>query len=90
MDAGGRHKLDGNLLQSCLKSQPDTLLNASVKEADTLGVSSTPTLFINGERVSGALTEAELRQEIQAALRNAEQPTMAAGSAPAAAPTPAK
>jgi len=90
LDAGRKYKLDGNILQSCLKSQPDALLNASVKEADTLGVSSTPTLFINGDKTSGALTEIELRSEIQAALRNAEQPAMAAGTAPAAAPSPAK
>jgi len=89
LDAGRKHSLDGNILQSCLKSQPDALLNASVKEADTLGVSSTPTLFINGDKTSGALTETELRSEIQAALRNAEQPAMAAGTAPAAAPAPA-
>ncbi len=90
LDAGRKHKLDGSILQSCLKSQPDALLNASVKEGDSLGVSSTPTLFINGEKVSGALTETELRSEIQAALRNAEQPAMAAGTAPAAAPAPAR
>ncbi len=89
LDAGKKHKLDANILQSCLKAQPDTLLNASVKEADTLGVSSTPTLFINGDKTSGALTETELRSEIQAALRNSEQPAMAA-TAPAAAPAPAK
>ena len=89
LDAGRKHNLDGNILQSCLKSQPDALLNTSVKEADTLGVSSTPTLFINGDKTSGALTETELRSEIQAALRNAEQPAMAAGTAPAAAPAPA-
>jgi protein-disulfide isomerase len=90
LDAGKKHQLDGAILQSCLKSQPDSLLNASVKEGGSLGVSSTPTLFINGETISGALTEPELRSEIQAALRNAEQPALAAGTAPAAAPAPAK
>jgi protein-disulfide isomerase len=90
VDAGKKHKLDASILQSCLKSQPDTPLNASVQEAESLGVSSTPTLFINGDKVSGALTEPELRQEIQAALRNAELPAMAVGTVPAAAPTPAK
>ncbi len=29
-------------------------------EADKLGVDSTPTLFINGERLSGAVPEQEL------------------------------
>jgi len=88
LDAARKHQVDGNILQSCLKAQPDAMLNASVKEADTLGVSSTPTLFINGNKISGALTEAELRQEIQAALRNAEAPAIAAGALPAATPPP--
>ena len=83
LDVGKKHNLDGNVLQSCLKAQPDAPLNTSVKEADSLGVDATPTLFLNGVKVSGALNEAELRQQIQAALRNAEQPEMAAGTAPA-------
>ena len=82
LDVGRKHSLDGNILQSCLKAQPDSLLNASMKEGDSLGVNATPTLFLNGDKVSGALTEPELRQQVQAALRNAEQPEMAAGSAP--------
>ena len=90
LEAGRKHNLDASILQSCLKSQPETQLNASVKEADSLGVSSTPTVFINGDKTTGALTEGELRSEIQAALRNAELPAMAAGAAPAATPAAAK
>jgi protein-disulfide isomerase len=90
LDAGRKHQVDGSILQSCLKAQPDATLNASVKEADTLGVSSTPTLFINGSKLSGALTEPELRQEIQAALRNAALPAIAAGAVPVATPPPPK
>jgi protein-disulfide isomerase len=85
LEAGRKHNLDANILQSCLKSQPEAQLNSSVKEADSLGVSSTPTAFINGDKVSGALTESELRQEIQAALRGTEATAMAA-TAPAPAP----
>jgi protein-disulfide isomerase len=88
IDAATRRKLDETILKSCLKAQPDAQLNASVKEAENLGVSSTPTMFINGEKVSGALSEAELRQEIRAALRNAESP--ARTEAVVAAPAPAK
>ena len=93
LDAGKKHQLDGKILQACLKSQPDALLNASVKEAETLGVSSTPTLFINGDKLAGALTESELRQEIQAALRGADLLAAVAAApppVPAAAPAPAK
>ena len=95
LDAGGKRKLDENILRSCLKAQPEAQLNASVKEAENLGVSSTPTIFINGDKTSGALTEKELRQEIRAALRNADMPAVAPGSAtpptaaPASAPAPA-
>lgn len=88
LEAGNKRKLDETILKSCLKAQPDAPLNASVQEAETLGVTSTPTLFINGEKTTGALTEAELRQEIRAALRNAETPAIAQGPTPA--PTSAK
>jgi protein-disulfide isomerase len=93
LDAAKKYKLDEHALQACLKAQPDAQLNASVKEAESLGVSSTPTLFINGDKTTGALTEAELRQEILAALRNSELPAVAASTPPvppAAAPPPAK
>jgi protein-disulfide isomerase len=101
VDAGKKRNLDTTILQSCLKSQPDALLNASVKEAESLGIGSTPMLFINGDKVSGALTESELRQEIQAALRNTEaiaatvadlsqQTKTGAVGASAATPVPAK
>ena len=83
LEAGSRRNLDDKILQSCLKAQPDAQLNSSLKEADSLGVSSTPTLFVNGDRISGALTENELRQEIQAALRNAELPAVSATAAAA-------
>lgn len=86
LEAGKKRKLDGNILQSCIKAQPDSTLNASVKEAESLGVNSTPTLFVNGDKLAGALNEAELRKVIQAALRNVEQPAMAAGAAPSPAP----
>ena len=82
LDFGKKQNLDANILQSCLKAQPDAPLSASVKEGDSLGVDATPTLFVNGEKVSGAVPEAELRQQIQAALRNAEQPELAAGTVP--------
>ena len=95
LEAARKHQVDVTILQSCLKMQPDAQLNASVKEGDALGLTATPTVFINGDKTSGALTEAELKSEIQAALRNAELPAVAAVPAPApampsaAAPAPA-
>ena len=89
LDAARKHQVDANILQSCLKAQPDAQLNASVKEAESFGISSTPTVFINGDKTSGALTEVELKSEIQAALRNADLPVVAAAPVPAAVPAPA-
>jgi len=40
-------------------------------EADKLGVESTPTLFINGEKVAGAFPEDQLRPIIDRAIRTA-------------------
>jgi len=85
LEAARKHQVDVTILQSCLKMQPDAQLNASVKEGDALGLSSTPTVFINGDKTSGALTEVELRSEIQAALRNADLPAIGAVPAPAPA-----
>lgn len=79
--AGQKFKVDPNILQACLKAQPDAALNASVKEADSLGVTATPTLFINGDRVEGALPTEDLRKAIDTALREAGAATVAAGSA---------
>jgi len=89
LQAARKHQLDATILQSCLKSQPDAQLNASVKEGDALGLTATPTVFINGDKTSGALTEVELRSEIQAALRNADLPVVAAVPAPTVVPAPA-
>jgi len=80
LDSGKKFEVDANILQSCLKAQPDSALKASLKEADSLGVSATPTLFVNGEKLEGAVSGEELQQVLQAALRDAQgAPVMAAG-----------
>jgi protein-disulfide isomerase len=68
---GNKHKLDVNRLQTCLKAQDESAVRASMKYAeDALGVQSTPTMFINGQRVEGAIPVDELRQVLDAALRD--------------------
>jgi protein-disulfide isomerase len=62
-------KLDQNKLDSCLSSQNDSLVQASAKEAESLKVEGTPALFVNGERIDGAVPEATLWQVIDRALR---------------------
>ncbi len=59
-DQAQKHQLDQQKLQACIQKQDETAVRASMAEADKLGVDSTPTLFINGERLSGAVPEQEL------------------------------
>src|SRR5579862_4186328 len=71
---GQRHNLDQAKLQSCLKAQNEDAVRASMKEADGLGVNATPTLFINGRKIDGAVPIGEVRATLDAALKDAGQP----------------
>ena len=68
-DEGQRSKLDTEKLNACLTKQDDSVVRASLKEGDALGVDGTPTLFINGERLSGALPESQVWLAIDRALK---------------------
>jgi protein-disulfide isomerase len=70
-DEGQRSKLDQPKLDACIVKQDDSAVRASMKQGDSLGVNGTPTLFINGERISGALPQPELWIAIDRALREA-------------------
>jgi protein-disulfide isomerase len=70
-DIGKKHGLDNEKLNACMKQQSETAVRASMLEGDKLGVESTPTLFINGEKVSGAFPEDQLRPIIDRAIRAA-------------------
>jgi protein-disulfide isomerase len=71
---GQRHSVDVSKLQACLKAQNEDQVRASMKEADSLGVNATPTLFINGQKIDGAVPINELRAALDTALRDAGQP----------------
>ena len=68
-----KHQLDTDKLQACMQKQDETAVRASMAEGDKLGVDSTPTLFINGERFTGAVPEAELRAALDRALADSGQ-----------------
>ena len=74
MMQGQRHNVDSSKLAACLKAQNEDQVRASMKEADSLGVSATPTLFINGQKIDGAVPISELRAALDTALRDAGQP----------------
>lgn len=75
-------KLDAPKLDACLTKQDESQVQASSKEAESIGVEGTPALFVDGERISGVVPEAQLWKVIDRALR-------AAGVEPPATPAQA-
>jgi len=83
---GQKHNVDVVKLLGCIRTQNEDAVKASVKEADGLGVNATPTLFINGQKIDGAVPISEVRAALDSALKEAGQPVPAhASSAPAPA-----
>jgi protein-disulfide isomerase len=65
---GVTSSLDAAKLSACIAKQDETALRAEMKQADGLGVAQTPTLFINGEEMQGALDVGTLWMVIDRAL----------------------
>ena len=61
-------------LHACIKAQNADAVKASIHEGDALGVNATPTLFINGRKIDGAVPIGEVRVTLDAALKDAGQP----------------
>src|SRR5262249_14834432 len=72
-DQAEKHKLDVGKLQACVQKQDESVVRPSMAEGDKLGVDSTPTLFINGERFTGAVPEQQLRVALDRALADSGQ-----------------
>ena len=90
IEQGQKHNLDRTKLQACVKAQQDDKVKTSVHEGEALGVEATPTMFVNGERVDGALSLSELRAVLDRALVQAgETPPARPAPAPAATSQPA-
>lgn len=89
-DEGKRQKVDLKKLDSCMAKQDTSAIRDSMKQGDALGVDGTPTLFINGERATGALSHSMLWTIIDRAIRDAGEvpppvPAVPTGTAPAPA-----
>jgi protein-disulfide isomerase len=59
---------DSNAVASCISKNDQTEVNQSVRYGDGLGVSSTPTIFINGAKIEGAVSTDFLFKIIDEAL----------------------
>jgi protein-disulfide isomerase len=77
-------KLDGAKLDACLAKQDETQVKASAHEAEALGIDGTPALFIDGEKISGAIPEEQVWIVIDRALRAAGVEPPAPPKAPTA------
>jgi protein-disulfide isomerase len=71
---GQKHNADATALQACIKAQKEDAVRASMKEGDDVGVSATPTLFINGQKIDGAVPISAIRAALDNALKDAGQP----------------
>jgi protein-disulfide isomerase len=85
-EQGAREKVDATKLDACIKKQDNGAVLASMQEADHLSIDGTPTLFINGERISGAQPIDEVWKAIDRALVAEGEKPPVASPAPAAAP----
>jgi protein-disulfide isomerase len=68
---GQRHHLDAAKLQACVKAQDEKAVRASMSEAETVGVEATPTMFVNGQKLDGAVPPDEVRLALDQALKDA-------------------
>ncbi len=82
-EQGRKFNLPAWKLDACMAKPNEKAVRASMNEASDLGVQATPTLFVNGERVGGALPASEIEAVVNRALRNAGQPAPAAAAAQA-------
>lgn len=94
-DEGKRQKVNEGVLSACIAKQDETAVQASMKLGEDLGVDSTPALFINGEKLVGAIPINYVYKMIDDALIAAgqtppppapDEPAQATQTAPATRP----
>ncbi len=79
-DQGKKHRVDESKLNACMQKQDESAVRASMAEADTMQIDSTPTMFINGERLSGAVPEDQMKQILDRALAETGETAPAANA----------
>ncbi|GAC1649264.1 MAG: hypothetical protein NVS9B15_08390 [Acidobacteriaceae bacterium] len=68
-EIAGKHSLNDASLNACILKNDKSAIDKSIASGNSVGVESTPTLFINGTKVEGAVSEAMLKQAIDDALK---------------------
>ena len=80
LDIGKKHSADQAALESCVKAQSKTDLEASQAEAESLGVEATPAVFVDGAKMDGAVPDDQFRMVLDKALKDAGAPPKAAAN----------
>ena len=75
-DFGQKHQLKSASLEECIQAQSsDAEVKRSRRDAiEKVGIVGVPTLFINGEKITGVMTAQQLRERLDRALHTAAQP----------------
>jgi protein-disulfide isomerase len=63
--------LDIPKLQVCERAQDEKSVRTSIKEGEALGLEATPTIFVNGQKLDGAVPADEVRLALDQALKDA-------------------
>ncbi len=88
-----KHSLDVPKVQACVKAQDEKVVRISMHEAETMGVDATPTMFVNGQKLDGAVPTDEVRLALDQALKDAgvappeHKPAAAEAKTPPPAPS---
>jgi protein-disulfide isomerase len=88
-----KHNLDLAKLQVCVKAQDEKAVRASMSEGENVGVDATPTMFVNGQKLDGAVPVEDVRLALDQALKDAgvrppeHKPAAAELTAPSGSPS---
>jgi protein-disulfide isomerase len=74
-EIGQKHGVNAPALQACLSAQDKSAVQAAMREGNELGVTATPTFFVNGQEVEGLLSTEQLRALLDRALAEASTPS---------------
>jgi protein-disulfide isomerase len=72
-----KHNVKQDAVEACLARQDPVLVESSMAEGKELGVSATPTMFVNGQEAEGVVSVEQLRAMLDRAL--SEAPTSKPG-----------
>lgn len=70
-EIGQKHGVKPESLQACLALQDPAKVESSLAEGKSLGVSATPTMFINGQEIEGGISADQLREILDRDLSEA-------------------